>query len=103
MRLAALCLCICAVPLAAETPSDWARQKCTLYRAILSDAFALQGSDGLSQSFLRANDTFLANGCQGPRTLCPVSPQERDFADLLTVMTMNEGMASTFVPFGCPD
>lgn len=36
-----------------------------------------------------------------PADVCPVTEAELELANLLTIMTMNEGMASTFVPFKC--
>ncbi|MFK7940564.1 MAG: hypothetical protein AB8B82_14380 [Roseovarius sp.] len=82
---------------------SWTLQKCALYGDIFRDALTFQGHDGLSNAFLSNNQRFIDGGCQGDRSLCPISDQELKFADLLTVMTMNEGMASTFVPFGCPN
>lgn len=87
-----------------EGPGDeWTAKKCELYTQIVRDAITLQGHDGLSNAFLSTNQRFIDRGCQGARTLCPQSDAEFKLADLLTVMTMNEGMASTFVPFGCDD
>lgn len=84
-----------------EQHDDWTRQKCELYALIFKDALGLQGHDGLSPDFLSTNQRFIDAGCTGERSLCPTSEAELAFADLLTLMTMNEGMASTFVPFGC--
>ncbi len=81
---------------------DWTRQKCELYAHIFRDALGLQGHEGLSSDFLSNNQKFIDAGCTGERRLCPISEEELAFADILTLMTMNEGMASTFVPFGCP-
>lgn len=113
---AALIICLIGAPMAAgqgsvlrdeaEPPqrsSEWAARKCTLYAQIFRDALTLQGHDGLSNAFLSSNQRFIDAECQGGRTLCPISEEELRFADLLTIMTMNEGMASTFVPFGCPN
>ena len=86
-----------------EHSDTWTEQKCALYALIFKGALALQGHDGLSNRFLSSNQRFIDAGCTGERTLCPDSPEEFKFADLLTLMTMNEGMASTFVPFGCAD
>lgn len=85
-------------------PSEgWIAQKCVLYGDIFRDALTFQGHQGLSNEFLSSNQRFIDGACKGDRTLCPISDAELKFADLLTVMTMNEGMASTFVPFGCPN
>lgn len=80
---------------------DWSQRKCALYAAAVQDALVVLGPDGLRPAFLAENRTFIASGCVAPREICAETPQEYAFADLLTVMTMNEGMASTFVPFGC--
>jgi hypothetical protein len=37
----------------------------------------------------------------GPYGICPRTPEEVDLANMLTLMTMNERMESTFVPFTC--
>ncbi|MCC1481282.1 hypothetical protein [Roseibaca sp. Y0-43] len=86
----------------AADAQTWTERKCTLYAAALEDALGLVGRDGISDGFLTANAAFIAQGCTERGRICPKSDQERALADLLTVMTMNEGMASTFVPFACP-
>lgn len=79
----------------------WVEQKCDLYQRAFRDAVAMLGSDGLRASFLDQNGAFIASGCTTQGHVCAETPDEIALADLLTVMTMNEGMASTFVPFGC--
>lgn len=86
-----------------EQPDDWSQKKCDLYALIFKDALILQGHEGLSPDFLSTNQRFIDAGCTGERSLCPSSEAELAFADMLTMMTMNEGMASTFAPFGCPE
>lgn len=61
----------------------------------------LLGQDGISEGFLDGNAAFIAQGCTKRGRICPQTAQERSLADMLTVMTMNEGMASTFVPIAC--
>lgn len=85
----------------AAEAQDWTAQKCALCALAVDDALGLLGLEGLSEGFLAQNDDFLASGCVTPEKICATSTQELAFANLLTVMTMNEGMASTFVPFGC--
>ncbi|WP_154449374.1 hypothetical protein [Halovulum marinum] len=87
-----------AEPVAAET---WSARKCALYRDAVDDALALRGRDGLRPEFLRRNEDFIRSGCTTQGHVCPETPQELALADMLTLMTMNAGMASTFVPFGC--
>jgi len=33
--------------------------------------------------------------------VCPRSPEEFARADIMTILAMNAGMASTFLPFAC--
>lgn len=80
---------------------NWANQKCSLYRRAVNDAISILGPNGLRSNFLEQNERFIEDGCQEQGSVCPQSEKEIDFANLLTIMTMNEGMASTFVPFGC--
>ena len=85
----------------AQVQDDWAARKCALYATATEDALSLLGMTGLRPDFLARNRAFIASGCAEPRTICATTPEEYALADLLTMMTMNEGMASTFVPFGC--
>lgn len=88
--------------LAEDAPADvWAARKCALYAQATEDALAALGPEGLSLRFLKENSAFIASGCRAPVRICAETPQDYALADLLTIMTMNEGMASTFVPFGC--
>lgn len=95
---------LCAMPptvLAAEEADDWSRQKCALYSSAWERALEWRGTEGLSERFLARHEAFLAGGCLGRGDVCPQSPQELALADLLTIAAMNEGMASTFLPFAC--
>ncbi|WP_037272348.1 hypothetical protein [Roseovarius mucosus] len=85
-----------------ETPADtWTLRKCALYAQATEDALAALGQEGLSPRFLEENKAFIRSGCVAPARICAQTAQDYALADLLTMMTMNEGMASTFVPFGC--
>lgn len=79
----------------------WSEQKCVLYDRAVTAALGFQGLDGLRKEFLSKNQSFIDAGCQAPANVCPVTDAEIELANLLTIMTMNEGMASTFVPFKC--
>ena len=68
---------------------------------MVADAITIHGEDGMRSSFLTENETFIVSGCVKETPICPVTNQEIALANTLTIMTMNEGMASTFVPFGC--
>jgi hypothetical protein len=88
---------------ASRDGQTWTERKCALYRQAFDDALHAVGRDGIRESFLARNTTFIEGGCTGNSKLCPETGKEIELANLLTVMTMNEGMASTFVPFGCPN
>lgn len=96
-----------AIPASASTGSiaaaSWSENKCALYRSADDDARSILGAAGMRPGFLEKNEQFIAGGCQDRGNVCPQSEKEIEFANLLTIMTMNEGMASTFVPFGCGD
>ena len=80
----------------------WPERKCVLYQRAWDAALQSVDQSGVSQTFVAQNDVFVAKGCTERTPVCPRSPAEFEMANLLTVMTMNEGMASTFVPFTCP-
>lgn len=79
----------------------WTEQKCVLYQRAWNWAYESIGADGISAEFIVQNDAFVASGCIERISVCPRSDTEFEMANILTVMTMNEGMASTFVPFSC--
>jgi hypothetical protein len=99
--LAAAPFALFAVQDPAPLPADWSAEKCDLYQQAFSDALAAVGPAGLRPGFLAQNDAFIASGCTTQGSVCAETEAEIALADLLTIMTMNEGMASTFVPFGC--
>jgi hypothetical protein len=110
MRRAAMLLMIAvlnqgpAVALAEEPDLQnltWPEQKCVLYKRAWDAAFLSVDQSDISQAFKAQNDVFLSKGCTERTPVCPRSPAEFEMANMLTVMTMNEGMASTFVPFSC--
>ncbi|RYH08655.1 hypothetical protein [Tropicimonas sp. IMCC6043] len=92
-----------ALPAPAQStdPEDWTEKKCRLCRSAVADALRLLGRDGIRDVFLDRNDAFIAGGCKEQVFICAETDEETELANLLTVMTMNEGIASTFVPFGC--
>lgn len=81
----------------------WTEQKCVLYQGAWDAATSGPGLDGLSPEFLERNDTFVTLGCTIQGNVCPRSDEELNLANMLTLMTMSEGMASTFAPFSCRD
>ncbi|WP_272006180.1 hypothetical protein [Roseovarius sp. ZX-A-9] len=101
MKVGLSLLILFALPAPAPAQDEWSQRKCDLYKLAFHDALAAQGTTGLRPEFLGANDAFIASGCLTQGTVCARTGAEIALADLLTVMTMNEGMASTFVPFAC--
>ncbi len=80
---------------------DWPTEKCERYKAAFSQAVARQGKQGLGTEFLASHDAFLGSNCQGRADVCARSKEELALANTLVVMAMNQGMASTFLPFYC--
>jgi hypothetical protein len=76
--------------------------KCAHYRRAYAFAITREGKAGLGKEFLERHDAFLASGCTAPPDVCARSPEEIKLVNLLVVLGMNEGMASTFFPFRCP-
>lgn len=89
-------------PVDAEESSAWQQQKCALYADAWSRALDSFGSEDINYNFVATNENFIASGCTEQIAICPQSNQERDIADLITLVMMNEGAASTFLPFRCP-
>ncbi|MGL4494959.1 MAG: hypothetical protein ACRCUX_04045 [Beijerinckiaceae bacterium] len=103
--LAAIVTVLAAPPAASAQPADaqdWPRLKCERYSADWREALRRLGHAGLSADFIAAHEEFLKQGCPTPGRVCPRSPQELAFANILTIRAMNAGTASTFLPFRCP-
>ena len=81
--------------------SAWAQEKCRRYREGYQDLVTRRGKPGPGAAFLRDHEAFLASGCTARASVCPRSAAEIDLANALTVMAMNFGAASTFLPFAC--
>ena len=96
-----------------KPPENWPAIKCERYTKAYADALAKLGRKGLGQPFLDAHEAFLASSCSikgevCPRSkeeikgeVCPRSKEELDLANVMVIMGMNQGMASTFMPFAC--
>ena len=78
-----------AVPAAAQESSAWEGQKCALYADAWNRALDGIGSDDINYNFLATNENFIASGCTETVAACPTSNQEREIADLLTLVMMN--------------
>jgi hypothetical protein len=80
---------------------NWAQRKCDLYSEGWRWVLQSQDLNGVRQTFIQGHQAFIDANCDHSIEICPVTKRERQLADILTVMSMNEGMASTFVPFAC--
>ena len=83
-----------------RSPS-WSEVKCARYTKAWTDALARRGRGGLGQEFIDRHEAFLASGCTARADVCPRSAEELDLANVLVVLAMNAGTASTFLPFAC--
>jgi hypothetical protein len=87
---------------APESPSQsWSEVKCVRYKKGWSDALARKGTQGLGREFLDRHEAFLASGCTARADVCPRSAEELDLANIMVIVAMNAGTASTFPPFAC--
>jgi hypothetical protein len=106
VALAAAAVVALAVPppSRAQDAADvaWSAKKCAIYDNAWQAALRMQGPTGIGEAFTSRNAAFVASGCLGDRNVCPRSAEELAFADLLTIMVVSEGIAGTFLPFGCP-
>ncbi|KRE09906.1 hypothetical protein ASE63_05210 [Bosea sp. Root381] len=82
-------------------PEKWPAVKCERYTKAYATALAKLGRKGLGQPFLDAHEAFLTSGCSIKGEVCPRSTEELNLANVMVIMGMNEGMASTFMPFAC--
>ncbi len=80
----------------------WTEEKCRRYRAAWDTLSSRTARRGLGPDFVQRHEAFIASGCTTQGDVCPRSPEELEAANMLTIMAMNAGMASTFLPFGCP-
>ncbi|QUJ75096.1 hypothetical protein KDD17_08590 [Sulfitobacter albidus] len=87
----------------AADPDDWSLSKCALYRDAWDWAVSTLDGPAPSDGFVAATEAFVASDCTARVAVCPVTDADFSLANMLTVMTMSEGMASTFVPFSCRD
>ena len=104
MRVLAVCAaCLClGMPATAQEPAatQWQVTKCRVYADALADA---RRDRDLSRLFLDENDAFVAKGCTERVPVCPRTEADLEVANILTIVAMNAGTASTFLPFACTD
>ncbi len=86
---------------AAPSRESWSQEKCARYRKGWSELLARRGARGLGPEFLDRHEAFLASGCTARGDVCPRSGEELEVANILTILAMNAGTASTFLPFAC--
>jgi len=108
MTMAGLAVLVASLPaggqsraMAQESAPSWSEGKCERYKKAWSDALARRGTQGLGQEFLDRHEAFLASGCTAQADVCPRSAEELDLANVLVILAMNAGTASTFPPFFC--
>ena len=80
---------------------SWRDVKCIRYQKAWSGALARLGTRGLGKAFLDSHEAFLASNCTKPSDVCPQSAEELKLANIMVVLAMNAGTASTFPPFQC--
>ena len=101
--LAVLGLCWAGPGAFAQDPraQSWSEVKCARYGKAWADALARRGRQGLGAEFIERHEAFLASGCTARADVCPRSKEELDMANVLVLLAMNAGTASTFLPFAC--
>jgi hypothetical protein len=94
---------VLAIPALAQVSREetWPRIKCDNYRKAWAFTLARRDRQGLGAEFIAAHEAFLASDCNGERNVCPRSKEELDLANLMVILAMNAGTASTFLPFAC--
>lgn len=96
-------LLLAILPSAAIAQSNWSAKKCDLYEHAWSRALSNSPNVDINYNFLAANENFIASGCTEKIAVCPRSNDELELADMLSIIMLNEGAASTFLPFNCDD
>lgn len=82
-------------------PDAWTIEKCDRYHRAFTDLLKVFEKQGITDAFIRGNRDFIAAGCSNGADICPTSPGDMEFANALTLMAMNGGAASSFLPFVC--
>jgi hypothetical protein len=99
--LFAALVAIAAGRAAADQPTrSWPQEKCYRYARDWSEALSRYGRDGFSPEFLAGNAGFIEAGCRRLHPVCPLTVRDRELADALAIRVVNEGMSTTFLPFG---
>ncbi|UUP16345.1 hypothetical protein [Nitratireductor thuwali] len=104
--LALMAVVTAAIPIHAadadpEYNRAWRQKKCALYDGFQREAAARLNGGGLGTAFLEAQEAFIRSGCTERVKICPASPQELDFANIVSLQMMNAGATGSFLPFEC--
>ncbi|POR54225.1 hypothetical protein [Bosea psychrotolerans] len=100
--LAASIVSVTSVAFAQDSqPQSWSEVKCARYKKAWSEALTRRGTQGLGPEFLADHEAFLASGCMAQANVCPKSAEELELANIMVILAMNAGTASTFLPFSC--
>ncbi|WP_430474889.1 hypothetical protein ACQ0MK_03850 [Thalassospira lucentensis] len=91
-----------AAQTAAQTAS-WRETKCALYQQHRDETRATMPENTTSALFDDQETAFIASGCTQRSYVCPNSPGELDYANLMAVKLMNEGATGSFLPFACKE
>ena len=101
LSLVLACTPLAAQPATREGTRSWSEEKCARYTEAWTTLAQKRGLAGLSADFQARHAAFIASGCTAPADVCPRSAAELEVANMLVMMAMNAGMASTFPPFAC--
>jgi hypothetical protein len=85
-------------PAAADGPAphrNWQAEKRSRYVRDWNEALRHDGQGGLSAEFVARNAAFIQSGCLSLDKVCPRTGKYRQFADVLAIRVVNEGMSTT--------
>ncbi|WP_454286780.1 hypothetical protein [Rhizobium arsenicireducens] len=85
----------------ATAPDAWTIEKCARYGRAFEALVKVFDEQGTTKDFIRGNRDFIAAGCSNGADICPTSERDIEFANALTLLAMNAGAASSFLPFVC--
>ena len=101
MRVALVLGWLLAFAASAVSQPSYNDIKCARYTEAWATLEKKRGLAGLSAEFQARHAAFLASGCTATADVCPRTAAELEVANILVMMAMNAGMASTFPPFAC--
>ena len=83
--------------------ANWRATKCALYQTHRDDIRAQMPANATSTAFDDQEDEFVASGCTARAYVCPQNRAELEYANLMSVVMMNEGATGSFLPFACKE